>query len=110
MPAGQNLLPLIGFLDPGGLDGFEDLLAAALGVVVEPVELNDLLAKIGIAERKVLILTNGSNSDLYLSVRNLPNVAVLPYREVSAYDVLNANELLIEADAFNAPKEEDDNA
>lgn len=69
-----------------------------------------LLEKIGLTDRKVLILTNGSNSDLYLSVRNLRNVSVIPYREVSAYDVLNANELLIEADAINAPKEDDDNA
>jgi ribosomal protein L4 len=37
---------------------------------------------------------------VYLSARNLPNVRVLPYREASAYDVLNANELLIEADAL----------
>jgi large subunit ribosomal protein L4 len=62
----------------------------------------DLLKKIGLRERKVLILTNGANSDIYLSVRNLPNVWVLPYREASAYDVLVANELLIEADAFKA--------
>ena len=55
-------------------------------------------------------MPRSGNTDLYLSVRNLPNIAVLPYREVSAYDVLNANELLIEADAFNATKEDDDNA
>jgi large subunit ribosomal protein L4 len=66
----------------------------------------DLLKKIGLRERKVLILTNGANSDIYLSVRNLPNVWVLPYREASAYDVLVANELLIEADAFKAPAAE----
>lgn len=61
----------------------------------------DLLKKIGIGDQKVLILTNGTKSNVYLSVRNLPNVQVLPYREASAYDVLNASELLIEAEAFN---------
>jgi large subunit ribosomal protein L4 len=63
----------------------------------------ELLGKIGLADRKkVLILTNGINENVFRSARNLPNVMVLPYREVSAYDVLNASELLIEMDAFNA--------
>ncbi len=62
----------------------------------------DLLGKIGIGDKKVLILTNGINADIYKSVRNLANVSVLPYREASAYDVLTATELLIEADALRA--------
>jgi large subunit ribosomal protein L4 len=64
-----------------------------------------LLDKIGVGERKVLILTAGINSNLVLSARNLPNVSVLPYREASAYEVLNATELLIEVAAF-ADREE----
>jgi large subunit ribosomal protein L4 len=66
--------------------------------------ITELLERIGMGERKVLILTNGVNPNVLLSARNLPNVKVLPYREVSAYDVLNANELLIEADAFGAQR------
>ena len=65
----------------------------------------ELLGKIGIGEKKVLILTNGSNSAVYRSARNLPNVRVLPYSDASAYDVLNANELLIEEAAFQAKEE-----
>jgi large subunit ribosomal protein L4 len=65
----------------------------------------DLLTKIGIGERKVLILTNGVNSNVILSARNLPNVDVLPYRDASAYDVLTATELLIEAEALGEPGE-----
>jgi large subunit ribosomal protein L4 len=68
----------------------------------------ELLGKIGIGGRKVLILTNGANKDVYLSVRNLANVAVLPYREASAYDVMAAHELLIEADALNASSNSDE--
>ena len=60
----------------------------------------ELLGKIGVAGRKVLILTNASNNALYLSARNLPDVQVMPMREASAYDVLHANELLIEAGAL----------
>lgn len=73
----------------------------------------DLLSKIGIRDRKVLILTNGLNGDVYKSVRNLSNVAVVPFREVSAYEVLTATELLIEADALKVAENangSDDNA
>ncbi len=70
----------------------------------------DLLQRIGLGERKVLILTNGVNHNVLLSSRNLRNVTVRPYAEVSAYDVLNANELLIEADAFGASRSGGDDA
>lgn len=62
----------------------------------------DLLGKMGIAERKVLVLTNGSNETVYLSVRNLPNVKVIPFAVASTYDVLNANQLVIEAEALRS--------
>ena len=65
-----------------------------------------LLNKIGVGERKVLILTDGINSPVYLSARNLPNVDVQPYTEASAYAILNANELLIEAGALEAAQTE----
>jgi large subunit ribosomal protein L4 len=82
-------------------------------VVIERLELDapktrrmtDLLGKIGIAQDKVLILTSELNPNLYLSVRNLPNVEVLPFRQASAYEVLNAGQLLIEADALKPTEE-----
>lgn len=61
---------------------------------------SELLGKMGVGEKKVLILTEGVNSTLLLSVRNIPNVRVLPLQEASAYDVLNANELVIEEAAL----------
>lgn len=64
--------------------------------------MTDLLGKIGAAGRKVLILTAGSNENLYLSVRNLPNVEVLPLSNASAYDVMKANQLVIEAAALES--------
>lgn len=67
----------------------------------------DLLRKLGAAEKKVLILTSGINSNVYLSARNLQGVAVLPFHEVSAYDLMTANEVVIEADALiRAPEVE----
>lgn len=73
-------------------------------------EIRQLLGKIGVAERKVLILTSGISSNVYLSARNLQNVQVVPFAEASAYDVLNANQLLIEADALRVSDEEVVNA
>jgi large subunit ribosomal protein L4 len=70
-------------------------------------DITKLLAKIGLDSRKVLILTNGVNRDLFLSVRNLPDVRVLPYREASAYDVLASTELLIEEEALNGAEGSD---
>lgn len=75
----------------------------------------DLLGKLGVADKKVLVLTDGINNALLLSVRNLQNVRVLPFREASAYDVMAANQLVIESAALQslgagAEKEETVNA
>lgn len=63
---------------------------------------SDLLGKLGVSEKKVLVLTEGINNTLFLSVRNLPNVRVMPLREASAYDVMTATELVIESAALQA--------
>lgn len=62
----------------------------------------ELLGKIGVAGKKVLVLTDGINNPLFLSVRNLQNVRVLPFREASAYDVMTANQLVIESAALQS--------
>ena len=60
----------------------------------------DLLGRIGIGDRRVLILTDGINQTLLRSARNLPNVEVMPFREASAYDILKASQLLIQSSAL----------
>ncbi len=62
----------------------------------------ELLGKVAAGAKKVLVLTDGVNQTLYLSSRNLPNVRVLPFREASAYDVMNSGELVIEAAALDS--------
>jgi len=72
-----------------------------------------LLGKIGVAEAKrVLVLTDGNNETVFRSFRNLPNVEVLPFSQASAYDVMKARQLVIEASALQsaAPAEEVVNA
>jgi large subunit ribosomal protein L4 len=72
--------------------------------------ITELLEKIGIGENKVLILVSEPNRNVYLSTRNLRNVKVLPFREASAYDLMNATALLIEEGALNGAQEGGDNA
>ena len=49
-----------------------------------------------------LILTAGNKSAVYLSARNVPHLAVLPFSDASAYDILHADALVIESAALGA--------
>jgi large subunit ribosomal protein L4 len=72
-----------------------------------------LLGKMGVADAKrVLVLTDGIQETVLRSFRNLPNVEVLPFRQASAYVVMKARQVVIEASALTAgqPSEEVVNA
>jgi large subunit ribosomal protein L4 len=56
--------------------------------------------RLGVADQKVLILTDGLKSALHLSGRNLPTVHVLPYSDVSAYHILWSDVVVIEGGAI----------
>jgi large subunit ribosomal protein L4 len=65
----------------------------------------ELLGKLGVRDAKrVLILTSGSNPNVYLSARNLPNVEVMPFAQASAYDVMVARQVVIEQPALDTVK------
>src|SRR5918911_1698636 len=59
-----------------------------------------LLERIGVADQKVLVLTDGVKPAVFLSGRNLPNVHVMPYSDVSTYHVLWSDVVLVEAGAL----------
>ena len=59
--------------------------------------LRAVLERIGVADRKVLILTDGAKTPLYLSARNLPNVHTLPYSDASTYHILWSDVVVIES-------------
>ena len=65
-------------------------------------QLLGLLSSLGIAEKKVLILTDGVKSNVHMSGRNLPRTHVLPYSDVSTYHLLWSDVVLVEAGAFGA--------
>jgi large subunit ribosomal protein L4 len=63
-------------------------------------QLVDLLASLGVAGRRILVLTASHNPNAYLSGRNLPHVEVMAYHEASAYDILWSEALVVEEGAL----------
>jgi large subunit ribosomal protein L4 len=59
-----------------------------------------LIQRLGVEGQKVLVLTDGSKPNVYLSGRNLQRVRVLPYSDVSTYHLLWSDVVLIEATAI----------
>ncbi len=59
-----------------------------------------LVERVGVADKKVLILTDGVKPNVFLSGRNLPTVHVMPYTDVSTYHILWSDVVLIEAGAL----------
>jgi large subunit ribosomal protein L4 len=66
----------------------------------------ELLGRMGITGRRVLMLTEAVNANLILSARNLANVRVMRYRDASPYDILRAETLLIEEPALGSALEQ----
>jgi len=62
--------------------------------------LQALVERLGVADNKVLILTDGSKPNVFLSGRNLPAVHVMPYGDVSTYHLLWSDVVLIESTAI----------
>ena len=64
-------------------------------------DMQALVARVGGADKKVLVLTNGAKPNVFLSGRNLPSVHVMPYRDVSTYHILWSDLVVIEEGALN---------
>jgi large subunit ribosomal protein L4 len=62
--------------------------------------MTELLDKLGIDDRKVLVLTDGVKPAVYLSARNLPTTHVMPYRDASTYHILWSDVVVIESGAL----------
>lgn len=62
--------------------------------------LKTLVDRLGGDGKKVLVLTNGAKPNVFLSGRNLPNVHVMPYNDVSTYHILWSDLVFIEEGAL----------
>jgi large subunit ribosomal protein L4 len=61
-----------------------------------------MLEKMGLEGKKVLVLANGQNRNLYLSGRNIPTARVMTFADASAYDVLWSEAVVVEQGALGA--------
>jgi large subunit ribosomal protein L4 len=68
-------------------------------------QLAELIARLGVAGQKVLILTDGAKTNVFLSGRNLPTTHVMPYADVSTYHLLWSDVVLIESGALGSQLE-----
>jgi len=59
-----------------------------------------LFDKLGVAGKKVLLLTDGVKPNVYLSARNLPGALVMPYSDASTYHILWSDVVVIESSAL----------
>jgi len=62
----------------------------------------DLLAKLALTDKKVLVLTAGGEHsyNVYLSGRNIPGVQVMRFVDATAYEILWSEAVVIELAAF----------
>jgi large subunit ribosomal protein L4 len=64
-----------------------------------------LVSRLGVAEQKVLFLTDGAKPAVHLSARNLANVHVMPYSDASTYHILWSDVVLVESAALDRAAE-----
>jgi large subunit ribosomal protein L4 len=69
-------------------------------------QLLGLLDALGVADKKVLILTDGVNRNVYLSGRNLQRAHVMPYSDASTYHILWSDVVLVESNALGTSDDE----
>jgi large subunit ribosomal protein L4 len=63
-------------------------------------QLISLLGALGVADKRVLILTDGMKKNVFLSARNLQRTHVMPYADVSTYHILWSDVVLVESNAL----------
>ena len=57
-------------------------------------EFVDLRNKLGVADKKVLLVLSEQNKNIYLSSRNLQDVKVVNISDINTYDIVNASVVL----------------
>lgn len=63
-------------------------------------QLMALLESLNLIGKKILVLTDGNNKNVYLSGRNLQRTHVMPFSDASAYHVLWSDVVLVESGAI----------
>jgi|SRR5690606_3187875 len=60
-----------------------------------------MLKALNVDGKRVLVLTNGKNENVYKSGRNIPKVRIMEAQKASAYDILNNQVLILQKSAVD---------
>jgi large subunit ribosomal protein L4 len=64
-------------------------------------EFSNILKALNVSGKKVLLLTNGKQENVYKSGRNIPKVKILEANKASTYDILNNQILILQKSAVD---------
>lgn len=73
----------------------EDLALAA----PKTKEVANAMKSLNVADKKTLLIIDNYNDNVYLSTRNIPNVASTLLADINTYDIMNADVLVITENA-----------
>jgi large subunit ribosomal protein L4 len=84
-------------------------------VVIEDINLDvpktkqvfDVMKVLNVSDKKTLLVTSEYNDNLYLSTRNVPNIANTLLSDINTYDIINADVLVITENAAKIFAEEE---
>jgi len=84
-------------------------------VIIEEINLDapktkqvfDVMKVLNVADKKTLLVTSEYNDNLYLSTRNVPNIANTLLSDINTYDIVNADVLVITENAAKVFSEEE---
>jgi large subunit ribosomal protein L4 len=62
----------------------------------------DILSKLNVADKKTLLILGETNKNVYLSSRNLQRTKVVTTSELTTYDILDANNILLAESTVSA--------
>ena len=67
----------------------------------------DVMKVLNVFDKKTLLITSEYNDNLYLSTRNVPNIANTLLSDINTYDIINADVLVITENAAKIFSEEE---
>ena len=67
----------------------------------------DVMKVLNVSDKKTLLITSEYNDNLYLSTRNVPNIANTLLSDINTYDIINADVLVITENAAKIFSEEE---
>jgi len=70
-------------------------------------QVTDAMRLLGITDKKTLLVIPEYNDNLYLSTRNVPNIASMLLSDINTYDIVNADVLILSENAAKVFTEEE---